>query len=145
MSALEDELELPDDDDPALCVVELELLDEQPARASPPTTSTGITFRRRNLAVRTISPSRIHLYGHVCSLLSCAKGCTCTACARSKIIVPRCNVNTVAIEFAYRFGHYRQTSSGDHGKLSPQHIASARRSNVNSKTTNIRGFYERHK
>jgi len=31
----------------------------------------------------------------------------------------------VAIEFAYRFGHYRQTSSGDHEKLSPQHIASA--------------------
>jgi hypothetical protein len=39
--------------------------------------------------------------------------------------VPSGNVNTVAIEFAYRFGHYRQTSSGDHGKLSPQHIASA--------------------
>jgi hypothetical protein len=51
----------------------------------------------------------------------------------------------MAIEFAYRFGHYRQTSSGDHGKLSPQHIASARWSNVNSKTANIRGFYARHK
>jgi hypothetical protein len=64
-------LEPLDDDDPALVApeLELELLDEQPARASPPTTSTGTTFRRRNLAVRTISPSRIHLYGHVCSLL----------------------------------------------------------------------------
>jgi hypothetical protein len=59
--------------------------------------------------------------------------------------VPRGNVNSVGIEFAYRFGHYRQTSSGDHGKLSPQHIASAHRSNVNSKTADIRGFYARHK
>jgi hypothetical protein len=125
MSAPEDELELPDDDDPALDGLELELLDEQPARASPPTTSTGITFRRRNLALRTFSPSRIHLFGHVCSLLSRAKGCTCTACACSKIILPRDNVNTAVLEFAYRFGHYRQTSSGDHGKLSPQHIAPA--------------------
>jgi hypothetical protein len=71
-SAPEDELELPDADEPPACGVELELelLDEQPARASPPTTSTGITFRRRNLALRTISPSRILFYGHVYSLLS---------------------------------------------------------------------------
>jgi hypothetical protein len=146
MSALEDELELLDDDDPALGGVELELelLDEQPARASPPTTSTGITFRRRSLALRIFSPSRIHLFGHVCSLLSRAKGCTCTACARSKIILPRDNVNSLVVEFAYRFGHYRQTSSGDHGKLSSQHIA-PHWSNVDSKTVNIRGFYARHK
>jgi hypothetical protein len=39
--------------------------------------------------------------------------------------VPTGNVNSVVAVFAYRFGHYRQTSSGDHGKLSPQHIASA--------------------
>jgi len=57
--------------------------------------------------------------------------------------VPSGNVNSVVIEFAYRFGHYRQTSSGGHGKLSPQHIASARPSNVNSKTVNIHGFYVR--
>jgi hypothetical protein len=147
MSAPEDELELPDDDDPALCGLELELevLDEQPARASPPTTSTGTTFRRRNLALRTFSPSRIHLYGHVCSLLSRAKGCTCTACARSKIILPRDNVNSMVTEFAYRFGHYCQTSSGYHGKLSPQHIASSRWSNANSKTANIHGLYARYK
>jgi hypothetical protein len=37
--------------------------------------------------------------------------------------VPSGNVNSVVAEFAYRFGLYRQTSSGDHGKLSPQHIA----------------------
>jgi hypothetical protein len=59
--------------------------------------------------------------------------------------VPSGNVNSMVIEFAYRFGHYRQTSSGDHGKLSPQHIASARWSNVNSKTVNIHVFYARHK
>jgi hypothetical protein len=39
--------------------------------------------------------------------------------------VPSGNVNSVVVEFAYLFGHYRQTSSGDHGKLSPQHIAPA--------------------
>jgi len=39
----------------------------------------------------------------------------------------------MVIEFAYRFGHYRQTSSNYHGKLSPQHIA-LRWSNANSKT-----------
>jgi hypothetical protein len=59
--------------------------------------------------------------------------------------VPSGNVNSVVVEFAYRFGHYRQTSSGDHGKLSPQHIALRCQSNVNSKTANIRGFYARHK
>ena len=54
--------------------------------------------------------------------LSRAKGCTCTVCARSKIIVARGNVNSLVTEFAYRFGLYRETSSGYHGKLSPQHI-----------------------
>jgi hypothetical protein len=59
--------------------------------------------------------------------------------------VPSGNVNSVVAVFAYRFGHYRQTSSGGHGKLSPQHIAAACRSNVNSTTADIRGFYARHK
>jgi len=39
--------------------------------------------------------------------------------------VARGNVNSLVTEFAYRFGLYRETSSGYHGKLSPQHIASA--------------------
>jgi hypothetical protein len=52
--------------------VELELelagLDEQPATANPPTTSTGITVRRRNLDLRIFSPSPTH-FVHVCSPL----------------------------------------------------------------------------
>ena len=62
-----------------------------------------------------------------------------------KLVSVRENVNSLVFEFGYRFGHYCQTSSWYYEKLSPQHIASACRSNVNSKTADIRGFYARHK
>ena len=42
-----------------------------------------------------------------------------------KLVSPREKVNSLVFEFGYRFGHYRQTSSGDHEKLSPQHIVLA--------------------
>jgi hypothetical protein len=58
--------------------------------------------------------------------------------------VPSGNVNSVVTEFAYRFGHYRQTNSGDHGKLSPQHIASVS-VECEFKDRQYSWFYARHK
>ena len=61
-----------------------------------------------------------------------------------KVVWPRENVNSMVIEFAYRFGHYRQTSSACYAKLSPRHIA-PHWSNLNSKTANIHGSYAQYK
>ncbi|HEX6527542.1 MAG TPA: hypothetical protein VF070_47135 [Streptosporangiaceae bacterium] len=61
-----------------------------------------------------------------------------------KLVSPREKVNSLVFEFGYRFGHYCQTSSGHHAKLSPQHIA-PRQPNVNSKSANIHGSYAQYK
>jgi hypothetical protein len=61
-----------------------------------------------------------------------------------KVVWARENVNSLLFEFGYRFGHYCQTSSGHHGKLSPQHIAPFR-SNMDSKTVDIHGPYAQYK
>jgi hypothetical protein len=61
-----------------------------------------------------------------------------------KVVWRRGNVNSMVIEFAYRFGHYCRTSSGYYATCRHSTLAS-HWSNVNSKTADIHGSYAQYK
>jgi hypothetical protein len=125
----------------------LEPPEEQPATASPPTTSTGITVRRRNLDLRTFSPSPTN-FVHVCSPLyrkppkHCSDGldetltlmfgkphCPSTYvpmhmhCQRGllKDLIPAGKIVNISVNMiAYHSGHYR-----DMKNLHPRKLCSS--------------------